>query len=170
MTGLARLIGILLVVSFSFGLLLAEGTGPALAVEPDEVLDDPVLEARARELSKMLRCLVCQNENIDSSHAPLARDLRVILRERLSAGDTDAEAIDFLVARYGDFVLLMPPVQKNTMILWLAPFLFIIFGIAGVMVYMRNAGIVGREADLTNEDTRRLAELMDVDEDAFRSE
>ena len=159
-----------MVIALGFGFILPGVTSPALAVEPDEVLDNPVLEARARELSKTLRCLVCQNENIDSSHAPLAKDLRVILRERLSAGDTDAEVIEFLVTRYGDFVLLMPPVQKNTMILWLAPFLFIIFGTTGVMVYMRNAGTVAREADLTEEDTRRLAELMDVDQDAFRSE
>lgn len=161
MTGFARVVRILLVIGF--GLLLTEVTGPALAVEPDEVLDDPVLEVRARELSKMLRCLVCQNENIDSSHAPLAKDLRIVLRERLSAGDTDAEAIEFLVTRYGDFVLLMPPVQRNTLILWIAPALFMIFGITGAIIYMRNTKTVTREADLTAEDTRRLAELIAED-------
>lgn len=160
MTGPTRLIRILLVIGFGFGLLLAEVAGPALAVEPDEVLDDPLLEARARELSKTLRCLVCQNENIDSSHAPLARDLRIILRERLSAGDTDAEAIEFLVARYGDFVLLLPPVQKNTMVLWLTPLLLMVFGIAGVTIYMRNTKTVARETDLSEEDARRLTDLM----------
>lgn len=163
MTGSAKLIRILLVIGFGFGLLSVAMAGSAFAVEPDEVLDNPVLEARARELSKTLRCLVCQNENIDSSHAPLAKDLRIILRERLSAGDTDAEAIEFLVARYGDFVLLMPPVQRNTLILWIAPALFMIFGIAGAIVYMRSAKTMAREADLTEEDTRRLAKLTGDD-------
>ncbi len=160
MTGSAKLIRILLVIGFGFGLLSVAMADSAFAVEPDEVLDDPVLEARARELSKTLRCLVCQNENIDSSHAPLARDLRIILRERLAAGDTDAEVIEFLVARYGDFVLLMPPVQKNTMILWIAPALFMIFGVSGAIMYMRRTRTVEREPDLSEEDTRRLADLM----------
>lgn len=152
-----------MVVGLGFGFFLAGVTGSALAVEPDEVLEDPVLEARARELSKTLRCLVCQNENIDSSHAPLAKDLRIVLRERLSAGDTDAEVIEFLVARYGDFVLLMPPVQRNTMVLWIAPALFMIFGVTGAIIYMRNTKTVAREADLTEEDARRLAELIAED-------
>lgn len=156
----ARLMQIVMIAGFGVFVLLAGLTVPARAVEPDEVLDDPVLEARARELSKTLRCLVCQNENIDSSHAPLARDLRIILRERLSAGDTDEEAIEFLVSRYGDFVLLLPPVQKNTMVLWLAPFLFMVFGIGGVIIYMRSTRAAAHEADLTEEDARRLADLM----------
>ena len=160
MTESFRLIRMLMFIGFGMSLLLAEAAAPAWAVEPDEILDDVVLEARARELSKTLRCLVCQNENIDSSHAPLARDLRIILRERLSAGDTDEEVIEFLVSRYGDFVLLLPPVQKNTMVLWLAPLLFMVFGVGGVIVYMRNAKAASPEADLTEEDARRLADLM----------
>lgn len=146
-----------------FALLLVETAVPAYAVEPGEVLDDPILEARARHLSKTLRCLVCQNENIDSSHAPLAKDLRILLRERLVAGDTDEEVTEFLVARYGDFVLLMPPVQGNTMILWLAPLLFMLGGVGGATIYLRSAKEVAPEADLTEEDTRRLVDLMGDD-------
>jgi cytochrome c-type biogenesis protein CcmH len=95
---------------------------PASAVLPDEVLKDAALEARARTLSQDLRCLVCQNQAIDDSNAPLARDLRVIVRERLTAGDSDAQVIEYLVARYGNFVLLKPPFQRDTAVLWLAPF------------------------------------------------
>jgi cytochrome c-type biogenesis protein CcmH len=93
----------------------------AWAVEPDEVLSDPVLEARARTLSKELRCMVCQNQSIDDSNAPLARDLRIIVRERLTAGDSDAQVLDFLVARYGEFVLLKPRLSWHTLVLWLGP-------------------------------------------------
>jgi cytochrome c-type biogenesis protein CcmH len=98
---------------------------PAHAVEPDEILNDPALEARARRLSQELRCLVCQNQSIDDSNAALARDLRVLLRERLKAGDTDAEVFAFLTARYGEFVLRRPPFNTHTVLLWLAPFLLL---------------------------------------------
>jgi cytochrome c-type biogenesis protein CcmH len=98
---------------------------PAHAVQPDEVLRDPTLEARARRLSQELRCLVCQNQSIDDSNAPLARDLRVLLRERLTEGDTDGEVLAFLTARYGDFVLLRPPFAVRTVALWLGPFLLL---------------------------------------------
>ena len=94
---------------------------PAFAVEPDEVLSDPVLEVRARALSKELRCMVCQNQSIDDSEAPLARDLRILVRERLQAGDSDRQVIDFLVARYGEFVLLRPRFSSHTALLWLGP-------------------------------------------------
>ncbi len=94
---------------------------PAFAVKPDEMLDDPALEARARALSEELRCLVCQNQSIDDSDAPLAHDLRVLLRERLTAGDTDEQVIDFLVARYGEFILLKPRFNGHTWLLWLVP-------------------------------------------------
>jgi len=117
-------------------LLLVAGT-PALAVEPDEMLDDPVLEARARDISAGLRCLVCQNESIDSSNAELARDLRVLVRERLLAGDSDQEVRDFMVARYGDFVLLKPPVKPATYLLWFGPGLILVLGAIGVFVYLR---------------------------------
>lgn len=99
---------------------LVSGT-PALAVEPDEMLDDPALEARARELSKVLRCVVCQNQSIDDSAADIARDMRLLVRERLVAGDTDSQTIDHMVARYGDYVLLRPPFQTNTLALWVGP-------------------------------------------------
>jgi cytochrome c-type biogenesis protein CcmH len=94
-------------------------SAPALAVQPDEILADPALEARARVLSKELRCMVCQNQSIDDSDAPLARDLRLLVRERLTAGDSDGQVLDFLVARYGEFVLLRPPFNWRTALLWL---------------------------------------------------
>ena len=94
---------------------------PALAVQPDEVMTDPALEARARGLSKELRCMVCQNQSIDDSDAPLARDLRLLVRERLKGGESDQQVLDFLVARYGDFVLLKPPFNWHTALLWLGP-------------------------------------------------
>lgn len=106
---------------------------PAAAVAPDEILDDPALEARARALSAELRCMVCQNESIDESNAPLAKDLRILVRERIVAGDTDREVIDFLVARYGEFVLLRPRLTAQTLLLWgLAPAALLIAG--GVLV------------------------------------
>src|SRR5437879_1343659 len=94
---------------------------PALAVQPDEIMTDPALEARARGLSKELRCMVCQNQSIDDSDAPLARDLRLLVRERLKGGDSDQQVMEFLVARYGDFVLLKPPFNWHTALLWLGP-------------------------------------------------
>ncbi len=103
---------------------------PALAVEPDEMLKDPVLESRAREISRNLRCLVCQGEAIDDSNAALAKDLRVLVRARLAAGDTDAKVLQFLQTRYGDFILLTPPVAKKTLLLWLTPLLTLAFGLA----------------------------------------
>lgn len=105
------------------------------AVLPDEVLQDPALETRARDISSQLRCLVCQNESVDDSNAPLARDLRILVRERLKAGDTDREVIDFLVARYGEFVLLKPRLNEETVLLWLAPLLIIV--IAGGAIFWR---------------------------------
>ena len=102
-------------------LVLLAGGAPALAVQPDEVLDDPILEARAREISTELRCVVCQNQSIDDSDAEIARDLRLLVRERLVAGDDDEQVVQYIVARYGDFVLLRPPFQPNTLALWLAP-------------------------------------------------
>ena len=105
----------------------------AQAVEPSEMLKDPKLEQRARIISKELRCLVCQNENIDDSHAALAKDLRVLIRERLKLGDTDSQIITFVHEKYGDFVLMTPPVQKNTFILWFLPIILMIFG--GFLLY-----------------------------------
>src|ERR1700752_360959 len=105
----------------SLCLLAAIGLWPAHAVLPDEVMADPAKEARARSLSRELRCMVCQNQSIDDSEAPLARDLRLLVRERIAAGDTDAQVIDFLVARYGEFVLLKPRLEPHTLPLWLLP-------------------------------------------------
>ncbi len=119
-------------------LALALLAGPARAVLPQEELSDPKLEARARHIASELRCLVCQNQSIDDSDAPLASDLRVLLRERLTAGDTDQQAIDFIVARYGSFVLLKPPFDPETLVLWLGPFLTLAVGGLGVGLYLRH--------------------------------
>ena len=115
--------------------VIVVGLAPAWAVLPDEILDDPVLEARARDLSREIRCLVCQNENIDSSNADLARDLRILVRERLVAGDSDDQVKAYLVARYGDFVLFNPPVKPATYLLWFGPLLIVLFGAGSVIVY-----------------------------------
>lgn len=115
---------------FMMALLLwgAIGATPVMAVEVDEMLADPVLEARARELGKELRCLVCQNQSIDDSNAGLAKDLRVLVRERLTVGDSDEQALRYIVDRYGDYVLLRPPVKPATYALWLAPVIFLAVG------------------------------------------
>jgi cytochrome c-type biogenesis protein CcmH len=139
---------------------------PAWAVEPDEMLDDPALEARARALSQEIRCLVCQNEPIDSSNAPLARDLRILVRERISAGDSDQAVKAFLVARYGDYVLLDPPMKLTTFMLWFGPALILLLGAAGVMLYfarLRRAPPPAA-APLSAEERARLARLLGEEE------
>jgi cytochrome c-type biogenesis protein CcmH len=138
-------------------------SGSARAVTPDEQLPDPKLEARARALSQELRCLVCQNQSIDDSAAPLAHDLRVILRERIAAGDTDKQAVDYLVRRYGDFVLLRPPFQADTWALWLGPLAVLLLGGAGVALYMRGRSRTA-EPPLTAADEATAAQLMMRDE------
>jgi cytochrome c-type biogenesis protein CcmH len=133
------------------------------AVQPDEMLKDPVLEARARALSKELRCLVCQNESIDDSEAPLAHDIRVLVRERLTAGDSDAQVLDFLVARYGEFVLLKPPLSWHTVALWGMPPAVLLIGIVMIVVVLRRRRPVeGAEetANLTAAEEARLSELL----------
>jgi len=120
----------------TIGLLLVF-PGSLSAVTPGEVLKDPGLETRARAISQKLRCLVCQNQSIDDSDAPLAHDLRVLVRERLTAGDDDAQAIGFIVARYGNFVLLKPPLQANTIALWFGPLLFLLLAVLGFGRYFR---------------------------------
>jgi cytochrome c-type biogenesis protein CcmH len=125
-----------LFTAFAIGALIAF-SAPCRAVEPDEVLADPALEARARDLSQHLRCVVCQNQSIDDSNAPLARDLRLLLRERLKAGDTDDAANDYLVARYGNFVLLKPPVQLNTLLLWFGPGIIFILALLAYLTLVR---------------------------------
>jgi cytochrome c-type biogenesis protein CcmH len=136
---------------------------PAGAVQPDEVLSDPVLESRARELSKGLRCLVCRNESIDESHADLARDLRLLLRERLVAGDSDDEAMTFIVDRYGEYVLLTPTTGGSNLILWIAGPAMLGAGGLIAALYLRRRGrgdAPGAEA-LTEDESRRLDEILD---------
>jgi cytochrome c-type biogenesis protein CcmH len=120
-------------------ILCATAASSAWAVQPDEILDDPILEERAREISAELRCLVCQNQSIDDSNASLARDLRVLVRERLKAGDSNDEVLDYIVARYGDYVLLRPPFRAQTWILWLGPFvlLFVVLGLLALVAIRR---------------------------------
>lgn len=144
-------------------LCLALLAGPALAVQPDEVLPDPVLEARARDLSKGLRCLVCRNESIDESNADLARDLRLLLRERLVAGDSDDQAIAFIVDRYGEYVLLKPTGTGANLILWIAGPAMLAAGLAIAAVYIRRRSARGEAAPppLTAAEQARLDELMD---------
>lgn len=133
---------------------------PAKAVQPDEILPDPSQETRARALSADLRCLVCQNQSIDDSNAPLARDLRRIVRERIQAGDSDRQVRAFLVARYGDFVLLKPPFDARTWLLWTTPFVVFLVGIGGLIAAARTRrrDEIG-PAPLTAEEMRALAEL-----------
>ncbi len=135
---------------------------PAHGVEPDEVLDDPALEARARELSKEIRCVVCQNESIDTSNAEIARELRLLVRERLVAGDSDRQVLDFLVARYGDFVLLRPPFKPATYFLWLGPLLILALGAGGLIlaVRLRRARPAAGPAPLSPEERARLEDLL----------
>jgi cytochrome c-type biogenesis protein CcmH len=146
---------------------LLASTANALAVQPDEVLADPALEARARVLSKELRCMVCQNQSIDDSDAPLARDLRLLVRERLSAGDSDAQVLDFLVARYGEFVLLKPRLNLHTALLWLMPALVFLIGAFALFVASRRYRQTGSsppspvdQAKLTKAEEAQLADLL----------
>ena len=147
-------------------LLAFFAASPLHAVQPDEVLRDPALEARARALSKELRCMVCQNQSIDDSNAPLARDLRLLVRERLKAGDSDTQVIDFLVARYGEFVLLRPRFEWHNLILWLGPPAALIAGgIALFVMARRRKGSGGeRPAKLTPEQEARLARIVKAGE------
>lgn len=136
---------------------------PSAAVQPDEVLADPALEERARDLSKGLRCLVCRNESIDDSNADLARDLRLLVRERLVAGDSNDEVIDFVVDRYGEFVLLKPTTTGANWLLWAAGPIMLLLGGAMGLVYLRGrARAPGKaEADLTQEEQDRLKRILD---------
>jgi cytochrome c-type biogenesis protein CcmH len=135
-------------------------TTPAWAVQPDEVLSDPALESRARTLSEGLRCLVCRNETIDDSDASLARDLRLLLRERLTAGDTDDQAIAFIVDRYGEYVLLNPTTNGVNLILWLAGPAMLIAGLGTAALYLRRRRSVAPDAPLSDSETKRLAEIL----------
>jgi cytochrome c-type biogenesis protein CcmH len=133
---------------------------PAFAVEPDEVLDDPVLEQRAREISANVRCVVCQNEPIDSSNAGVARDLRILIRERLVAGDTNDQVFDFLVARYGDFVLFKPPFKPSTYALWIGPFVILGLGALSVFVFLSRRPRGASVQALSAEEEAALDDLL----------
>jgi cytochrome c-type biogenesis protein CcmH len=139
------------------GLMLA---APAGAVQPDEMLEDPALEARAREISQELRCLVCRNESIDDSDAGLARDLRLLLRERLVAGDSDEAAVAYIVARYGEYVLLKPNASGGNLVLWLAGPLMLLLGGAVAVAMLRRRAQAGEMAALSPEDQARLEALL----------
>jgi cytochrome c-type biogenesis protein CcmH len=134
---------------------------PARAVQPDEIMADPAKEARARELSRELRCMVCQNQSIDDSEAPLARDLRLLVRERIASGDSDAQVIDFLVARYGEFVLLKPRLERQTLLLWAVPPLVLVVGGLALWIEARRRRTqAGAQPPLTPEEKARLARLL----------
>ena len=142
--------------------VVAAAAVPAVAVTPDEILPDAKLEARARALSHELRCMVCQNQSIDDSDAPLAHDLRVLVRERLRAGDTDSQVLDFLVSRYGEFVLLKPRVEWRTLPLWLAPIAILLIGGVTIVAAVRRRARGARAEQavaLSEREQARLAEL-----------
>lgn len=143
-------------------LLFAGLAAPAHAVEPDEILPDAKLEQRARALSAELRCLVCQNQSIDDSNAPLARDLRLLVRERLKSGDSDADVMKFVVARYGDFVLLRPPVSASTLLLWLGPPAMLLLTLLFLFVKVRRERLARERKiePLSAAETERLKSLL----------
>jgi cytochrome c-type biogenesis protein CcmH len=151
-----------------FVAVMMVGCPAANAVQPDEIMSDPAKEARARDLSRELRCMVCQNQSIDDSDAPLARDLRLLVRERIATGDSDSQVIDFLVARYGEFVLLKPRFSPHTLLLWLLPPLALIGGGVALWLYSRRRANAGSPADpallhLTAEEEARLERLLAAD-------
>ncbi len=154
-----------LVIVLVLGLVAAR----AFAVEPGEMLDDPVLEARAREISQGLRCVVCQNQSIDESNADLARDMRILVRERLTGGDSNQQVIDYMVSRYGDFVLLDPPFKASTYVLWFGPGLIVALGIFGVVMFYRRrspGGDASSEAiavALSEDEGKRFNKLFEND-------
>lgn len=139
----------------------------AQAVEPDEILKDPALEERAREVGKQLRCVVCQNQAIDDSNAELARDMRILVRDRITAGDSNDEVIAYMVDRYGDFVLLDPPFKASTLVLWIGPGVIAVFGVIAMVMIFRRRKSGGHEvvagvqaAPLSDEERRRLDKLL----------
>ena len=141
-------------------LLILMLASPTFAVEPSEMLDDPVLEARARVISKGLRCVVCQNENIDDSNAGIASDLRVLVRERLTIGDSDEAVMQYIVDRYGEYVLLKPRFSTGNMILWLTGPLLLLFGGIGAMVFIRQRGKPVADDGLDADEQEKLARLL----------
>lgn len=160
MIGALRALGLALVL-----MLVLNIAGPALAVQPDEVLDDPVMEERARDISAGLRCPVCQNESIDESSAEVSRDLRLLVRERLLAGDSDAETVDYIVARYGEYVLLQPNFDGANRVLWALPLALLIAGLGLSVMYIRGrAGTTtATETALDADEQARLDKIMGDD-------
>jgi cytochrome c-type biogenesis protein CcmH len=153
------------ILACALALSVMIGSSAAYAVLPDEIMSDPAKEARARDLSRELRCMVCQNQSIDDSEAPLARDLRLLVRERIAAGDSNAQVLDFLVARYGEFVLLKPRLESHTLLLWLLPPLALAGGGLALWMYGRRrsksaAAGDGSPATLTAEEEARLRGLI----------
>jgi cytochrome c-type biogenesis protein CcmH len=146
--------------------LLWCGAAPAFAVTPAEQLHDPKLEARARKIGSELRCVVCQNQTIEDSDAPIASDLRVLLRKRLTAGDTDAQAIAFVVDRYGRFVLMKPPMERDTLILWWGPAVVVGIGALATLAYARSRGRSSEPPPLNAEEQARLAAIVGEDDAA----
>jgi cytochrome c-type biogenesis protein CcmH len=153
------------ILSLVFAIAVMMGPSAAYAVQPDEIMSDSTKEARARDLSRELRCMVCQNQSIDDSEAPLARDLRLLVRERIAAGDSDAQVIDFLVARYGEFVLLKPRFEAHTLLLWLLPPLALAGGGLALWMHGRRRSRTAAAQDpslfrLTAEEEARLERLI----------
>ncbi len=149
-------IAMMLVAFIFIGALLPQ---KSFAVNPDEVLSDPILEQRARDLSALLRCLVCQNQSIDDSDALLARDLRVLVRTRLVSGDSNNEVMDYIVSRYGEFVLLQPRFGLHTLLLWILPFVIIIIGFSSAFIMFRNRRLA-KAISLTPEEHNKLSKLI----------
>ena len=150
------------------GVVVALGLSSAKAVQPDEIMADPVKETRARDLSRELRCMVCQNQSIDDSEAPLARDLRLLVRERIAAGDSDAQVIDFLVARYGEFVLLKPRFERHTLLLWLMTPLLLAAGGLALWMQAKRRRKGPPMVPLSADEEARLAALLSGDHPAER--
>lgn len=161
-----RLLGVILLIS-------AVWASPSYAVNPEEILSDPEMEENARAVSRHLRCVVCQNQSIDDSDAELARDMRVLVRERIMAGDTNREVLDYMVSRYGNYVLLKPPFEASTYVLWIGPGVIFLLGLiaVGVFMYQRRPQTVpldqrgrnGKETGLTDEERKKLDKLMGRD-------
>lgn len=150
------------ILTAAFLTILVVLSGPGLAVQPDEVLPDPAQESRARALSAEIRCLVCQNQSIDDSDASLARDLRLLVREQITAGKTDQGIRDFLVERYGDFVLLKPPVKASTWLLWFGPLIVFVIGLIGLIVFFRSraGGTTAPAVQLSTDEEARVERLL----------
>jgi cytochrome c-type biogenesis protein CcmH len=147
-------------IGLCLAILAAFAATPAYAVRPDEMLADPKLEARAREVSKDLRCLVCRNQSLDDSDADLAHDLRVLVRERITAGDSNDETLAYVRARYGDFVLLKPPFQTDTLLLWGGPLLILLLGAFAASRFYRGRAVASAPPPLTADEQQRLAAIL----------